>query len=66
MNHIIVLQIFHIPDSTNPNPDCMVKIIKALVKIHVASSELSGPDSSVAKVLLKMVDEFPVEFILSV
>ena len=30
-----------IPDSTSPNPDCIVKTMKALVKIQVASSELS-------------------------
>ena len=28
-----------IPDSRRPNPDCIVKMMKALVKIHVASSE---------------------------
>ena len=27
-----------IPDSMRPNPDCIVKIMKALVRIHVASS----------------------------
>lgn len=35
-----------IPDSTSPNPDCIVKMMNALVKIQVASSELSDPASS--------------------
>lgn len=30
------------PDSTSPNPDCIVNIMKALVKIHVASSEFNS------------------------
>lgn len=35
-----------LPDSTSPNPDCIVKMMNALVKIQVASSELSDPASS--------------------
>lgn len=37
---IIVLLNLHlaVPDSMRPKPDCMVNMMKALVRIHVASS----------------------------
>ena len=55
----------HKPDSTSPNPDCIVNIIKALVKIHVASSEFSCAASSDSTVTFPAFDEFCVTFIFN-
>lgn len=53
------------PDSTSPNPDCIVNIMKALVKIHVASSEFSCTGSSDSPVTFPAFEEFCVTFIFN-
>lgn len=52
------------PDSTSPNPDCIVNIMKALVRIHVASSEFSCAGSSDNTVPFP-AEEFCVTFIFN-